>query len=67
MMEDEVAGKRQEITEGGFLDRLAAVNLIPRPTSTEVAIFIVEARLGVGLLGGGCCFFWNPDALTCLF
>ena len=45
MMEDEFVRKRQWITEADFLDRLAAANLIPGPSSTEVAIFIGQALL----------------------
>jgi len=57
MMEDEFVRKRQWITEADFLDRLAAANLIPGPSSTEVAIFIGRSkRGGAGLLVAGCCF-----------
>src|SRR6266498_523664 len=40
MMEDEFVRKRKWISQAEFLDRLAAANLIPGPSSTEVAIFI---------------------------
>jgi chromate transporter len=57
MMEDEFVRKRQWITEADFLDRLAAANLIPGPSSTEVAIFIGHSKRGwAGLLVAGCCF-----------
>jgi len=57
MMQDEFVRKRQWITEADFLDRLGAANLIPGPSSTEVAIFIGHAKRGwVGLLVAGCCF-----------
>jgi chromate transporter len=57
MMEDEFVRKRQWITEAEFLDRLGAANLIPGPSSTEVAIFIGHSKRGwVGLLLAGCCF-----------
>jgi chromate transporter len=57
MMQDEFIRKRQWITEADFLDRLGAANLIPGPSSTEVAIFIGHAKRGwAGLLVAGCCF-----------
>lgn len=57
MMEEEFVRKRKWITQEEFLDRLAAANLIPGPSSTEVAIFIgqVSARMG-GTDRGGCMF-----------
>jgi chromate transporter len=57
MMENEFVRKRRWITEADFLDRLAAANLIPGPSSTEVAIFIGHSKCGwAGLLVAGCCF-----------
>ena len=57
MMEDEFVRKRQWITEADFLDRLGAANLIPGPSSTEVAIFIGQSKRGwAGLLVAGWCF-----------
>jgi chromate transporter len=57
MMQDEFIRKRQWITEADFLDRLGAANLIPGPSSTEVAIFIGHAKRGwAGLVVAGCCF-----------
>jgi chromate transporter len=57
MMENEFVRKRRWITEAEFLDRLAAANLIPGPSSTEVAIFIGHSKCGwAGLLVAGCCF-----------
>jgi chromate transporter len=57
MMENEFVRKRRWITESDFLDRLAAANLIPGPSSTEVAIFIGHSKCGwAGLLIAGCCF-----------
>ena len=57
MMHDEFVHKRQWITEADFLDRLGAANLIPGPSSTEVAIFIGQAKRGwAGLVVAGCCF-----------
>jgi chromate transporter len=57
MMENEFVRKRRWITEADFLDRLAAANLIPGPSSTELAIFIGHSKSGwTGLLVAGCCF-----------
>jgi chromate transporter len=63
MMENEFVRKRRWITESDFLDRLAAANLIPGPSSTEVAIFIGHSKRGwAGLVVAGCCFI-IPAAL----
>ncbi|MBZ5719012.1 MAG: chromate efflux transporter [Acidobacteriia bacterium] len=57
MMEDEFVRKRQWITRADFLDRLGAANLIPGPSSTEMAIFIGHSKRGwAGLFVAGCCF-----------
>jgi chromate transporter len=57
MMENEFVRKRRWITEPDFLDRLGAANLIPGPSSTEVAIFIGHSKRGwAGLLVAGSCF-----------
>ena len=57
MMEDEFVRKRQWITLAEFLDRLAAANLIPGPSSTELAIFIGQEKRGwSGLIVAGSCF-----------
>ncbi|MGA2964923.1 MAG: chromate efflux transporter, partial [Terriglobales bacterium] len=55
--------RRQWITQAEFLDRLAAANLIPGPSSTEVAIFVGQRKRGWrGLIVAGCCFI-IPAAL----
>jgi chromate transporter len=57
MMENEFVRKRRWISASDFLDRLGAANLIPGPSSTEVAIFIGHSKCGwAGLLVAGCCF-----------
>ena len=38
LIEGEVVGKRQWVSKQQFLDMLGAANLIPGPTSTEMAI-----------------------------
>ena len=67
MMEDDFVRKRQWITQPEFLDRLAAASLIPGPSSTEVAIFIVQSKRGwAGLVVGGCCFIIPSAVLVTL-
>ena len=57
MMEDEVVRRRQWVPREKFLDLLGAANLIPGPSSTEMAIFIGYRCQGwAGLLLGGVCF-----------
>jgi len=57
MMEEEFVRRRQWITHAEFLDRLATANLIPGPSSTEVAIFVGQLKRGWrGLIVAGCCF-----------
>ncbi len=63
LMENEFVRRRQWISQADFLDRLAAANLIPGPSSTEVAIFIGHSKRGwPGLIVAGCCFI-IPAAL----
>ena len=63
IMEDEFVRKRQWLTRADFLDRLAAANLIPGPSSTELAIFIGQEKRGWrGLIVAGSCFIL-PAAL----
>jgi chromate transporter len=57
MMEEEFVRRRRWITHSDFLDRLATANLIPGPSSTEVAIFVGQLKRGWrGLIVAGCCF-----------
>ena len=63
MMEEEFVRRRNWITQEQFLDRLATANLIPGPSSTEVAIFIGHLKRGWrGLIVAGVCFI-VPAAL----
>lgn len=63
MMEDEFVTRRHWLTREQFLDRLAAANLIPGPSSTEMAIFIgYEKRGWPGLVVAGCSFIF-PAAI----
>jgi chromate transporter len=57
MMEDEVVRRRRWLTHEQFLDLLGATNLIPGPSSTEMAIHIGHARARwAGLVVAGLCF-----------
>src|SRR6185369_3113118 len=57
MMEEEVVRRRRWLTREEFLDLIGAVNLIPGPNSTELAIHIGHRRNGwAGLLVAGTCF-----------
>ena len=66
MMEEEFVRRRRWLTEAEFLDRLATANLIPGPSSTEVAVFVGQLKRGWrGLIVAGCCFL-IPAALIVL-
>ena len=57
MMEEEVVRRRGWLSREEFLDYVGAVNLIPGPNSTELAIHIGYRRAGwPGLLVAGACF-----------
>jgi chromate transporter len=57
VMEDEFVRRRGWLTREKFLDLLGAANLIPGPSSTELAIYVGYQRAGWwGLLLGGTCF-----------
>ncbi|CAN5520282.1 chromate efflux transporter [soil metagenome] len=66
MMEDEVVHRRKWIDRQHFLDLMAAVNFIPGPNSTELAIHIGLIRAGLpGLVVAGVCFI-TPAVLIIL-
>ena len=57
MMEDELVRRRKWLSREKFLDLLGASNLIPGPSSSELAIHIGYLRGGwPGLLVAGICF-----------
>ena len=59
MMEEEVVVRKKWMTREEFLDRLGASNLIPGPSSTELAIHIGYFRAGwAGLFTAGFCFIF---------
>src|SRR5713226_987233 len=63
IMEDELVRRRKWLSREKFLDLLGASNLIPGPSSSELAIHIGYLRAGwAGLFVGGLCFIF-PAAL----
>ncbi len=57
IMEDELVRRRGWVTREKFLDLLGAVNLIPGPNSTELALYLGLLRAGwAGLLVAGAGF-----------
>jgi len=68
MMRAEIVGRLGWLTEAEFLDLLGAANLIPGPSSTELAIYIGRRRGGaVGLLLAGFCFILPAALLVVAF
>jgi chromate transporter len=65
MMQDEVVRRRGWLTNEEFLDYIGAVNLIPGPNSTELAIHVGHARAGwPGLLVAGTSFIVPAAMIT---
>ena len=57
IMHAEMVKRRQWVSEQEFLDLLGTANLIPGPTSTELAIYLGFRRVGwLGLVLAGVCF-----------
>jgi chromate transporter len=57
MMEERLVRRLNWLSHERFLDLLGAVNLLPGPSSTELAIYLGEIRGGTaGLLVAGGCF-----------
>jgi chromate transporter len=68
LMETEVVRKRQWLTRQQFLDLLGAANLIPGPTSTEMAINVGFVRAGwMGLCVAGASFILPAALITAGF
>src|SRR4051794_38111696 len=66
MMEDEVVRRREWIDREHFLDLMGALNFIPGPNSTELAIHLGLIRAGLpGLVVAGVCFI-TPAMLIVL-
>jgi len=65
MMREEVVLRRRWLSETEFLDLLGAANLIPGPTSTELAIHVGwRRRRWSGLLVAGSCFILPAMVIT---
>ena len=65
MMEDELVRRRQWLSREKFLDLLGASNLIPGPSSSELAIHIGYLLAGWrGLLVAGICFILPAAAMV---
>jgi len=65
MMEDEFVRRHRWLSHAEFLDMLGAVNLIPGPNSTEMAIYVGYRRAGwKGLVLGGVCFLLPAMAIV---
>jgi chromate transporter len=65
LMESELVRRRRWVTPERFLDLLGAANLIPGPSSTELAIFLGYERCGWrGLVLAGACFILPAAALV---
>lgn len=65
LMEQEFVRRRGWLTKQEFLDRLGAANLIPGPSSTEMAIFIGYRQCGwPGLIVAGCSFIIPAAIIT---
>lgn len=57
LMEDEIVRRRKWLSHERFIDLIGAVNFIPGPNSTELAIHIGYVRAGwQGLVVAGLCF-----------
>lgn len=66
LMREEVVRRRGWVTDERFLDLMSVANLIPGPTSTEVAIYLGYGRAGwPGLIAAGVCFI-GPAMLIVL-
>jgi chromate transporter len=65
LMEEEVVSRRGWLTREQFLDFLGASNLIPGPTSTEMAIHVGRVRAGWrGLVVAGASFILPASILV---
>ena len=65
MMEEQFVRRRGWLTRERFLDLVGAVNLLPGPSSTELAIYLGEIRAGLaGLIIAGACFILPAAVLV---
>lgn len=65
LMRDEVVRRRGWLDDAELLDLIGAANLLPGPTSTELAIHLGHRRAGArGLLVAGVCFIGPAVAIV---
>ena len=65
MMEERCVRQRAWVTRERFVDLVGAVNLLPGPSSTELAIYLGEIRGGLpGLITAGACFILPAAVLV---
>lgn len=65
MMRDEVVRRRKWLSDERFVDLMGVTNLIPGPSSTELAIYLGYLRAGwPGLLVAGVCFIVPAMAIV---
>jgi chromate transporter len=65
ILEDEIVTRRQWISQAQFLDLVGLTNLIPGPSSTELAIYIGYLRASWwGLVIAGVCFILPAMAIV---
>jgi chromate transporter len=65
LMEDETVTRRKWLSRDEFLDLLGIANLLPGPSSSEMAIYLGFRRAGwPGLVLGGVCFVLPAALLT---
>ena len=65
MMEERFVRRREWVTRERFLDLVGAVNLLPGPSSTELAVYLGEIRGGfAGLIVAGACFILPAAVLV---
>jgi chromate transporter len=65
MLEAEIVTRRQWLSQAQFLDLIGLTNLIPGPSSTELAIYIGYLRAGWwGLIIAGVCFIVPAMAIV---
>ncbi len=68
LIQEEIVRRRQWVTQQQFLDMLGAANLIPGPTSTEIAINVGFLRAGwAGLCVAGASFILPAATITGAF
>jgi len=65
LMRHELVERRGWLDEPTFLEYLAAANLLPGPTSTELALHLGHRRAGAwGLAVAGLCFIGPPALMV---